>query len=59
MPTIRISDATRQALIEQKHGTDTFDDVIMRNCKKAKLLEKLPPNLKDMLMTREATPCQT
>jgi len=59
MPTIRVSDETRQALIEQKHGTDTFDAVIMRNCIKARLLEKLPPSIKDLLMTKEAAPCQT
>ena len=47
------------ALIEDKHGTDTFDDVIMKAVLRSRLLAKLPPGIKDMLMTREATPCQT
>ena len=59
MPTIRVRVETRQSLIEQKHGTDTFDDVIMRLYIRSKLLDKLPPDIQDWLLPKEAAPCRT
>jgi predicted CopG family antitoxin len=53
MPTIRVTDQTKTALLDLKHGADSMDDVINRLYLKAKLLDNLPSKAKEALQGPE------